>query len=54
MQKMLHKAGVGYFPQVIPQVRTKRGTGLEILLDLNRVILNSELEGDGYIRCAYQ
>ena len=50
MQKMLDKARVGY----IPQVRTNRGTGLEILLGLNRVILNSELEGDVYIRCAYQ
>ena len=38
----------------MPQVRTNRGTGLEILLGLNRVILSSELEGDGYIRCAYQ
>ena len=38
----------------IPQVRTNRGTGLEMLLGLNRVILNSELGGDGYIRCAYQ
>ena len=45
MQKMLDKAGVGY----IPQVRTNRGTALEILLGLNRVILNSELEGNGYI-----
>ena len=46
MQKMLDiKAGVEY----IPQVRTNRGTGLEILLGLNRAILNSELEGDGYI-----
>ena len=45
MQKMLDKAGVEY----IPQVRTNRGRGLEILLGLNRVILNSELEGDGYI-----
>ena len=50
MQKMLYKARVGY----IPQVHTNRGTGLEILLGLNRVILISELEGDGYIRCAYQ
>ena len=50
MQGVLDKAGVGY----IPQVRTNRGTGLEILLGLNQVILNSELEGDGYIRCAYQ
>ena len=40
MQKRLDKARVGY----IPQVRTW----------LNRVILSSELEGDGYIRCAYQ
>ena len=45
MQKMLDKAGVEY----IPQVRTNRGRGLEILLGLNRVILNSELEGDSYI-----
>ena len=36
MQKMLDKAGVEY----TPQVRTNRGTGLEILLGLNRVILN--------------
>ena len=50
MQKMLDKVRVGY----IPKVRTNRGTGLEILLGFNRVILNSELEGDGYIRCAYQ
>ena len=50
MQKMLDKARIGY----IPQVRANRGTGLKILLGLNRVILNSELEGDGYIRCAYQ
>ena len=50
MQKRLDKAGVGY----IPQARTNRGTGLEILLGLNRVILGSGLEGDGYIRCAYQ
>ena len=42
MQKMLDKAGVEY----IPQVRRNRGTGLEILLGLDRVILNSELEGD--------
>ena len=33
MQKMLDKAGVEY----IPQVRTNRGRGLEILLGLNRV-----------------
>ena len=38
----------------IPQVRTNRGTGLEMLLGLDRVILSSELGGDGYIRCAYQ
>ena len=50
MQKMLDKARVGY----ITQVRTNRGTGLEILLGLNQVILNSELDGDGYIRCANQ
>ena len=50
MQKRLDKARVGY----IPQVRTNRGTGLETLLGLNRAILSSELEGDGYIRCAYQ
>ena len=50
MQKRLDKARIGY----IPQVSTGRGTGLEILLGLNRVILRSELEGDGYIRCAYQ
>ena len=48
MQKRLDKAGVGY----IPQTRTNGGMGLEILLGLNRVILSSELEGDGYIRCA--
>ena len=42
MQKMLDKVGVEY----VPQVRTNRGTGLEILLGLNQVILNSELEGD--------
>ena len=45
MQKMVDKAGVEH----IPQVPTNRGTGLEILLGLNRAILNSELEGDGYI-----
>ena len=50
MQKRLDKARAGH----IPQVRTNRGTGLEILLGLTRVILSSELEGDGYIRCAYQ
>ena len=50
MQKMLDKARVRY----IPQVRTNRGMGLEILLGLDRVILSSELEGGGYIRCAYQ
>ena len=44
MQKRLDKARVGY----IPQVRTNRGTGLEILLGLNQVILSSELEGDGW------
>ena len=50
MQKRLDKARVGY----ILQVHTNRETGLEILLKLNRVISSSELEGDGYIRCAYQ
>ena len=45
MQKRLDRARVGY----IPQVRTNQGTGQEILLELNRVILSSELEGDGYI-----
>ena len=48
MQKRLDKARVGY----IPQVRTNQGAGQEILL--NRVILSSELEGNGYIGCAYQ
>ena len=38
----------------IPQVRTNREMGLEILLGLNRVILSYELEGDGCFRCAYQ
>ena len=37
MSIMLDKAGVGYIPHP------------EILLRLNRVIINSELEGDGYI-----
>ena len=50
MQKMLDKARVGH----IPQVHTNQETGQEILLGLNRVILSSELEGDSYIRCAYQ
>ena len=50
MQKRLDKARAGY----VPQVGTNRGMSLEILLGLNRVILSSELEGDGYIRCAYQ
>ena len=50
MQKVLDKARIAY----IPQVRTNRGTGLEILLGLDRVILNSELEGDGYVKCPYQ
>ena len=31
----------------ILQARTNRGTGLEMLLGLNRVILSSELGGDG-------
>ena len=35
MQKMLDKAGVEYTPQVR---QTVRGTGLEILLGLNRVV----------------
>ena len=30
----------------IPQVRTNRGKGLEMLLGLNRVILSSELGGE--------
>ena len=32
----------------IPQVRTNRGTGLEMLLGLNQVILSFELGEDGY------
>ena len=31
----------------ILQTRTNQGTGLEMLLGLNRVILSSELGGDG-------